>query len=147
VYPEQTYVIAGRPTFGYDPGFDVIGCPDLVKVIKRHLSNEELVEIISDSKLVVCPYIEASQSGIVMTAYALDTPVLVTDIGGLPEYVDDKLTGLICEEISGTGISKQIIEFLSTNIGETLKQNIKEGTIFTDTRNENVLLFKQLYRA
>lgn len=62
-----------------------------------HLSNQELAELVRDSAVVVCPYRDASQSGVVLTAYALETPVVATRVGGLPEYVLDGETGLLVE--------------------------------------------------
>ncbi len=39
------------------------------------------------STFVVCPYLDATQSGVVLTAYAFGKPVIATQVGGLPEYV------------------------------------------------------------
>lgn len=44
---------------------------------------------------VVLPYVEASQSGVLLTAYAFGTPVVAARSGGLPEYVRDGHTGLL----------------------------------------------------
>ena len=41
------------------------------------------------------PYHSASQSGIVQIAYNYNIPVVVTDVGGLPEYVEKGVSGEI----------------------------------------------------
>ena len=130
-FPNEKYCIAGKQIAGYDPGF-----ADLVKknvqIINQHLSNEELVEIITNSKLIVCPYLDATQSGVIMTAYSLGCPVLVTPVGGLPEYVNNYLTGVIAEEVSAEGVAKAIKAFLlnglqGTNIDFQMNNLIEEN--------------------
>ena len=43
------------------------------------------------------PYHSASQSGIVQIAYGFNVPVVVTNVGGLPEYIDKGLSGEIVQ--------------------------------------------------
>ena len=46
-------------------------------------------------KYVVCPYTDATQSGVVMTAFAFGKPVIATRVGGLEEVVSHERTGLL----------------------------------------------------
>jgi glycosyltransferase involved in cell wall biosynthesis len=55
--------------------------------INKYMSVTELSEFIRKSDLVVCPYTEATQSGVIMTSYALSKPVIATNVGAFPEYV------------------------------------------------------------
>lgn len=57
--------------------------------ISRWMSEEEMSLLIKNSRLVVCPYISATQSGILNFSHQLGTPVVVTPVGGLPEQVDE----------------------------------------------------------
>ena len=47
------------------------------------------------ASVVVLPYIEASQSGVIPLAYAFGKPVVVTDVGSLAEVVENGKTGFI----------------------------------------------------
>lgn len=58
---------------------------------------EELASVVRSSLFVVCPYTDATQSGVVSTAFSVGTPVIVTRVGGLPEMVEEGKTGLIVE--------------------------------------------------
>lgn len=86
-------VIAGSGNFD----FDMTKFKDLpgIKLFNRFISDPELVDFIVNSSVVVCPYKDATQSGVVMSAYALCKPVIVTKVGGLSEMVDDNETGFI----------------------------------------------------
>jgi glycosyltransferase involved in cell wall biosynthesis len=62
----------------------------------RHvLDNDELVALVKGAEFVVCPYTDATQSGVVMTAYAFGKPVIATRVGGLEEVVSHERTGLL----------------------------------------------------
>ena len=42
---------------------------------------------------MVCPYTDATQSGVIMSAFAFNKPVIATDVGGLPEMVKGYSSG------------------------------------------------------
>jgi len=46
---------------------------------------------------VVQPYRNATQSGVTPLAYHFETPMIVTNVGGLPSLVPDKKVGLVAE--------------------------------------------------
>jgi glycosyltransferase involved in cell wall biosynthesis len=66
-----------------------------VEVIPGYVPNRQLAELFQRSTLVACPYVDATQSGVVLTAYAFRKPVVASDTGGLPEYVHHGETGLL----------------------------------------------------
>ena len=55
------------------------------------------------------PYITATQSGITQVAYHFDTPMIVTNVGGLPEMVSDQKEGFICE-VNSKSVANAILE-------------------------------------
>ena len=67
------------------------------------------------SDLVVLPYKSASQSGIVPIAYHFNRPVIVTNVGGLPEVVEIGKSGLVCEP-TVKDISQNIIDLLNSDL-------------------------------
>ena len=65
-------------------------------VIDNELIPEERVaQHFGESSVVVLPYIDASQSGVVPIAYSFNRPVVATSVGGLPSVVEDGVTGLL----------------------------------------------------
>ena len=65
-------------------------------VINRYIENDELSRLIRNSMFVVLPYRMATQSGVTKSAYALNTPILCTDVGNLPNEVIDGKYGRVC---------------------------------------------------
>lgn len=67
-----------------------------VTVINRWIKDEEVESIFLGNNLInVCPYKDATQSGVVLVAYDYGVPVIATKTGGLPEQVSDGKTGFI----------------------------------------------------
>lgn len=71
--------------------------PETVTWHNRQIADEEAARLFRACSVVVLPYVEASQSAIIGTAYFFGKPVIVTDTGALPEYVSDGVTGLVVE--------------------------------------------------
>lgn len=67
-----------------------------VELINRWIKDEEIEDFFSDIDFTVLPYIQASQSGVVMLSYAMKKAVLATDVGALDEQVLDD-SGIIVE--------------------------------------------------
>lgn len=66
-----------------------------ITIVNRYISDEEMNWLFNNSKLLVLPYIEASQSGIIPIAYYFGKPVVVSDLDGLTENVINHVTGEI----------------------------------------------------
>ncbi len=77
------------------------------------LSEQQLVSHIDWSDLVILPYTEASQSGLIPTVYGRHRPVIATPVGGLPEQVKHEETGLVTGDISSNAIAQAISRFLN----------------------------------
>jgi glycosyltransferase involved in cell wall biosynthesis len=84
---------------------------DAVRFVDRYVGNEEVESFFTASDLVVLPYISATQSGIAQIALAFDRPVVVTDVGGLPEVVSQGGTGFVVPRADPQAIADTIIEF------------------------------------
>lgn len=65
------------------------------RIINEYISEDEVATLFQSSSLVVLPYTEASQSGIVPIAYTFKKPVIATNVGSLNEVVFDGVTGYI----------------------------------------------------
>lgn len=92
--PDVRIVIAGT---GEDFGRyeEMMAGRDAFEVYNYRIPYEEGARLFQQASVVVLPYIEASQSGVIPTAYGFKKPVVVTDVGSLPEVVDDGKTGYI----------------------------------------------------
>jgi glycosyltransferase involved in cell wall biosynthesis len=69
--------------------------PDSFIVDNNFISEERAAAYFQRASVVVLPYVEASQSGVIPVAYSASKPVVATLVGGLPEMVEDSRTGYL----------------------------------------------------
>ena len=85
-----------------------------------------LAELVQNSSVVVCPYTDATQSGVVMSAYAFKKPVIATRVGGLPEMVDDGSTGLLIAPKDSRAIKEAVLKlYYHPEILQKMEENIE----------------------
>ncbi len=61
------------------------------------IAGSEVKYYLSAADFVIQPYRNATQSGVTPLAYHFEKPMLVTDVGGLPDLVPDHKVGLVAE--------------------------------------------------
>ena len=74
---------------------------------------------------MVLPYESATQSGLVQIAYGFRKPVLVTNVGGLPDVVTDGKTGYVVESKNPEQIADAVIRYFKEEKAEEFAQNVK----------------------
>ncbi|GBD97973.1 MAG TPA: glycosyltransferase [Nitrospirae bacterium] len=88
------------------------GISGKVRIVDEYVPNEEIGIYFAAADLVVQPYISASGSGISQIAYGFDRPVIATDVGSLPEVVEDGVNGRIVKPGDAGGLAEAILESL-----------------------------------
>jgi len=81
---------------------------DGIRVEERWVAEGEIPSLLRDADLVVLPYVEASQSGVVEAAFAAALPSVVTPVGGLAEQIENGVTGLVAAAVDATALSDAI---------------------------------------
>ena len=79
----------------------------------------------SAADLVVLPYEDATQSGIVQIAYGFEKPVLVTRVGGLPDVVTHLKTGYVVEPFDSKAIADGVMDFYANSRSDMMREAIK----------------------
>lgn len=120
--PDMHVVIAGKGSLY----FDVSRYKDNpnYQFINRYISNEELVSLITNSTAVVCPYIDATQSGVIMSAFALDKPVIATNVGALPEMMEDGRHGFLVPPKDSKALEDAIRRIIQPSTAKEMSANI-----------------------
>ena len=92
---------------------------DKIEVIDRYVTEKETAELFCRSDVVVLPYRSASGTGVIPLAYHYRKPVIATIVGGLPDVVDDGVSGRLVKPEDPYAMAEVIREFLhkpSTNM-------------------------------
>lgn len=87
---------------------------DSVVFVDTYVPNELLGKYFAVADVVVLPYITATQSAALQTAYAFHKPVISTTVGGLKDVVKDGLTGYSIRPHSSEDIVEKVKKFFTS---------------------------------
>ena len=96
-----------------------------VHMENKFISNEDVGSYFYASDVAVLPYRSATQSGILNMAYGFNKPVVITNVGGLAEFVVEDQTGVIVNESSPDSIANGIKKFFQLNQTIDFHKNIE----------------------
>lgn len=96
------------------------------KVILRtdFIPDEMVRYYFSAADMVVQPYKHATQSGVTQICYHFNRPMLVTNVGGLPEIVPDGIVGYVTDP-NPTAIADAVDDFYTHHKEYLFVENIK----------------------
>ncbi len=98
---------------------------DRVIIDDAYIPDTEVEKYFQACNLVVLPYVSATQSAVVQTAFDFEKPVIVTNVGGLPEVVLDGRTGYVVPAESSDALAKKIDEYFEKDKEQEFVKNIK----------------------
>ena len=82
---------------------------------KERISDEEFGSLIQKSFVVLTPYTRETQSSVILVSYMYGTPVVSSNIGGLPEFVKQGETGYLVDRAAPAEKWVDGIEFVWKN--------------------------------
>ncbi len=120
-------VIAGNGVFSEEEE-ELIRKNPTIRKIHRFIEDGEMLWLIKNAKAVVLPYIEASQSGVLPISYHFGKPVVVSNLPGLTENVENGKTAAIYDTVEQladiiAGFSDDRLSFDSEQIYEYYHKN------------------------
>jgi glycosyltransferase involved in cell wall biosynthesis len=109
--------------------------PPNVRLVPRFVADAELPAYFARADLVVLPYREIEQSGVLFTALAFGKPLLVSDVGGFAELAErgaahavapgdagalhEALTGLLANPAALSALGERALELARGEYGWT----------------------------
>jgi len=90
-----------------------LGIRDNIHIVDEYVSNRDVEKYFSAADLVILPYESATGSGIIQIAYGFEKPVVVTNVGGLPDVVEEGKTGFIVEPEKPELLAKAVLRFFA----------------------------------
>lgn len=107
----------------YDTLIRSLGLAEDIIVHDRYIDENQVRNYFGAADLVVQPYKSATQSGVTQVAYHFGTPMVVTNVGGLPEIVPDDKVGYVVD-VDPAAIAKAIGDFYEQNRAAEFRANI-----------------------
>src|SRR5688572_3090825 len=95
----------------YDAAIRELGIGDRVRIVDRYVPDTDVPAYFGVADVVVLPYVTATQSAIVQTAFSFERPVIVTAVGGLPDVVKDGVTGYVVPAQNPRALADAMVRF------------------------------------
>ncbi len=111
----------------YDEQVDRLGLAGRVDFIDRYVPDDEVPYYFLAADLLVLPYISATQSGVIQIAQSFGLPVVTTDVGGLPEVVEDGKTGFLVPPGDPGRLAAAIRRFFEADWRGKMAPHLKEA--------------------
>lgn len=140
--PKPQLVVAGKGSFWFD--ITPYKKEADIHFFNEYIENDELIGLIQQSQFIVVPYRDATHSAVIATAYAMNKPVIASDVDGLKEVVHDGITGRLVEPGSSASLQEALEEVircpdLLDDYVENIKNEKESGKIAWDRIVEQYL--------
>ena len=134
--PNINFVIAGKGDLNRT--FGISHLPTNCTHINRFIPNKELARLIQNALLVVLPYRDATGTQTIQSVFYYSKPIIATNVGCFPEYIDNNVDGIIVRQENPTDLFNAIDRILKDDdlrldMGRNGKRKL--NTIFS---NDNI---------
>jgi D-inositol-3-phosphate glycosyltransferase len=126
-------IVAGEPKKGSEEYLD-----EIQRSIKRDFNqgqvilriqfipDEEMELYLKGADVLVLPYKEIFQSGVLFLAYSFGLPVVATDVGSFREEIVEGRTGFLCQPGDPAELAKAIEIYFASDLFKNLKVSRQE---------------------
>lgn len=120
--PNLKLAVGGRVEDAYKEEFDRLRekySDSRITYKLGYLPDQDVHNLLTDASVIVLPYLEASQSGVLLMAYTYSKPVIVSRLGGFPDDVENGKTGFLFEPNNAQSLENALRDFVNAwNNGE-----------------------------
>jgi glycosyltransferase involved in cell wall biosynthesis len=141
-------IIAGRGE-NIDVYLRMMVDPSMFEVRNRYIPDLEAAQLFTDADIVVLPYVEASQSGVLAIASAFAKAVIITDVGELGQTITDGETGIVIPPANEKALAEALLtliadEALRLALGDALQRALAEAASPEVVAEEALRIYRRI---
>ena len=85
----------------------------------RYIPDAEIATYFAAADVVLAPYRIEAQSGVALTAFHFARPVIATNVGGLPEIIEEGLNGMLVPPENPSALAAAVDAFFADSFSAT----------------------------
>jgi glycosyltransferase involved in cell wall biosynthesis len=122
--------------------------PSWFEVHNRFIEADEVPFFFQQAAIVVLPYLDATQTGIIPIAYQFSRPVVASRVGSIPEVVDNGKTGYLVTPGDERSLADAIIRLLLDNslreeMGKAAKAKLEQDLSWDVIASKTIQVYKR----
>jgi glycosyltransferase involved in cell wall biosynthesis len=99
----------------------------------QFIPDEDLELYFKGADVLVLPYKEISQSGVLFLAYSFGLPVVATDVGSFREDIVEGKTGFLCRPDDPADLARAVRTYFASELFKNLRERRREITEYANT--------------
>jgi D-inositol-3-phosphate glycosyltransferase len=135
-------IIAGKPRGGCERYLEEIQQaisrdPHRARVIQKigYVPDEEIELYFKAADVLVLPYTQVSQSGVLFLGYSFGLPVIAADVGSIREEIVEGETGFLCKSSNPADLADTIETYFESALFKDLSGRRKEISTYAEERH------------
>jgi D-inositol-3-phosphate glycosyltransferase len=135
-------IIAGEPKKGSEEYRNEIEqtvntefTPGQIIMKMRFIPDDEMEVYLKAADVLILPYKEIFQSGVLFLAYSFGLPVVATDVGSFREEIVEGRTGFLCQPGDPAELAKAIETYFASDLYKNLKVRRQEIKDYADANH------------
>lgn len=106
------------------------------RLIKRieHIPDDEVEVYLKAADVMILPYSNIFQSGVLFLAYSFGLPVIATDVGSLKEEILEGQTGFVCAPQDSASLEETIRKYFKSDLFRDLEGRRSEIKAYANER-------------
>lgn len=109
-HPDIKLLIAGSGKLYFDESL-YKGNANVV-LMNRYVPLAQLADLLKNALFTVCPYKDATQSGVVQTAFSMGTPIVATDVGNFVKAIENGKSGVIVPPCDANALAEAMADLV-----------------------------------
>lgn len=109
-HPDIKLLIAGSGKLYFDESL-YKGNANVV-LMNRYVPLAQLADLLKNALFTVCPYKDATQSGVVQTAFSMGTPIVATDVGNFAKAIENGKSGVIVPPCDANALAEAMADLV-----------------------------------
>jgi D-inositol-3-phosphate glycosyltransferase len=101
----------------------------------QFIADDEMEVYLKAADVLVLPYKEIFQSGVLFLAYSFGLPVVATDVGSFREEIVEGRTGFLCQPGDPAELAKAIETYFASDLYKNLKVRRQEIKDYADANH------------